>query len=338
MDPCPQRIAITLGDAAGVGPELVLRALADRSVRASGQMLVYGNEKLLRRVAAATALSFPPDVVVVPAHTPSASWPNDRPVIVDFPFPEVDTIVPGKVCEACGRQAYRWIEAAVADTLAGRTQALVTGPINKKAMHEAGYDFPGHTELLGHLTGVDHPDMIFYSPRLTLGLVTIHEALARVPQLLSAERIFQTLERACAIYQRRHTQPPRIGVLGLNPHAGEQGLFGDEEARMIAPAVQAARDRGYCVAGPLVPDTAFARATGPQAALPFDVCIAMYHDQGLIPFKMLAFDEGVNVTAGLPFLRTSPDHGTAFDLAWKGIARPTSLIQAILLAAGRGIE
>lgn len=330
MERSLQRTAITLGDAAGVGPELVLRALADHDVLASGQMLVYGNETLLRRVAAAAALPFPADAVVVPAHTPFAELPVGRSVVLDFPFPEAGVIAPGKVCAACGRQAYRWIEAAVADILAGQAQALVTGPINKKAMHEAGYDFPGHTELLGHLTQVDHPDMIFYSPRLTLGLVTIHASLVRVPQLLSVERILQTLERACAIYQRRHAQPPRIGVLGLNPHAGEQGIFGDEEARVILPAVQAARDRGYCVMGPLVPDTAFA-----HAALPFDVCIAMYHDQGLIPFKMLAFDDGVNVTAGLPFLRTSPDHGTAFDLAWKGIARPTSLIQAILLAAAR---
>lgn len=328
-----QRTAITLGDAAGVGPELVLSALADQAVRASGSLLVYGNETLLRRVATATALPFPADAVVVPAHTPFTELPQDCPVVLDFPFPEAESIEPGKVCAACGRQAYQWIAAAVADILAGKAQALVTGPINKKALHEAGYDFPGHTELLGHLTGVDHPDMIFYSPQLTLGLVTIHEALTRVPRLLSVERILQTLERACAIYQRKNAQPPRIGVLGLNPHAGESGIFGDEEVRIIQPAVQAARARGYCVIGPLVPDTAFAHAAGPHAALPFDVCIAMYHDQGLIPFKMLAFDEGVNVTAGLPFLRTSPDHGTAFDLAWKGIARPASLIQAILLAA-----
>lgn len=322
------RLAITCGDAAGIGPEIVLRFLnGPRPERP--RAVVYGNGPLLRRVARAAGLSFPIGLATV---KPGEPWPEEGPVLVDFPFPEAEALAPARVQACCGRMAYTWIEAAVRDILAGRAQALVTAPINKAAMHAAGYDFPGHTELLGRLTHSEHPDMIFHSDRLTVGLVTIHEALRRVPSLLTVEGILRVTRRTRDLCGLRGIAKPRIEILALNPHAGEGGIFGDEEARIIAPAVAAARAEGIEASGPLVPDTALAWL-GTDAPAPFDAAIAMYHDQGLIPFKMVAFESGVNVTAGLPFIRTSPDHGTAYDKAWKGTARPDSLYAAIGLAA-----
>ena len=315
------RLAVTVGDPAGIGPELVLRALADDEVASICRLLVYGNRRLLMRVAEATRLSFCED--------------KGRHTLIDFPFDAAETIQPGQVQAACGQQAHQWIESAVRDILAKRADALITAPINKEALHLAGVPFPGHTEMLGHLTGVSDPCMIFHSPAWMMGLVTIHEALANVPRLLTIERVLHTIRlthKGCVRFGVGG-EKPRIGVLAFNPHAGENGLFGDEEARVILPAIELAKSEGINVSGPLIPDTTFTWCMKNGAKPPFDAYVAMYHDQGLIPFKMTAFDSGVNVTMGLPFIRTSPDHGTAFDLAWQGRASAESFLNAIRLAA-----
>ncbi|MCL2104832.1 MAG: 4-hydroxythreonine-4-phosphate dehydrogenase PdxA [Kiritimatiellaeota bacterium] len=332
----PPRLAVTLGDPAGIGPELVLRALADRDVAAACRLFVYGNHKLLMRVAEAARIPFVSDITVLPPPLGMGEIPDGGGhILYDFPFGAAGSVLPGQVQAACGQQAYQWIEAAVRDTLAGRSDALVTAPICKEALHLAGVPFPGHTEMLGHLTGVPDPCMVFHSPSWMMGLVTIHEALADVPRLLSVGRVLRTIRlthEGCVRF--RGGGAPRIGVLALNPHAGERGLFGTEEARVIIPAIEQARSEGLDVSGPLVPDTAFAFFPH-EGGGAFDAYVAMYHDQGLIPFKMVAFDTGVNVTLGLPFVRTSPDHGTAFDLAWQGRANAESFLNAIRLLANQ---
>lgn len=326
------RLALTLGDCSGIGPELTLRALASEEVSAQSQLCVYGNRRLLERVSRASGVGFPDDVLCV---TPDrlAAAPREPHLLLDFPFPDADAVVPGAIQAACGAKAYAWIRAAVADIRAGHADALVTAPINKEALHLAGVDFPGHTEILADLTDARDPCMAFYSPALVVSLATIHEALADVPRLITVDALARTIRLTHEACTGFGIARPRIGVLALNPHAGEHGLFGKEEGTVIAPAIVRAVSSGIDAHGPLVPDTSFTWLARPGAKPPFDAYVAMYHDQGLIPFKAVAFDTGVNVTLGLPIIRTSPDHGTAFDLAWKGAASPDSLFSAIALAA-----
>lgn len=329
-------VAITVGDGAGVGPELILRALQDAQLAKICRLCVYGNAQLLQRVAQATRLPFDFYQAAPPpgAHPPASYWLTPQGHgLWDFPLTQVDTIVPGQVQALCGAAAHQWIQAATTATLQQQHHALVTAPINKAAFHAAQIDFPGHTELLASLCGDYLPCMAFYAPEMLIALATIHTALGAVPGLLTPSRIthvIQCLEAACRRI-KPHLTAPRIGVLALNPHAGEEGLFGTEETQVIIPAIHAAQAQGLNVTGPLVPDTAF-YGLGTHQALPYDAYVAMYHDQGLIPFKMVAFDHGVNLTLGLPIIRTSPDHGTAFDIAWQGHASPQSLISAIKLA------
>jgi 4-hydroxythreonine-4-phosphate dehydrogenase len=317
-----------LGDCAGIGPELTLRVLADAGIAEMCRLIVYGSLALLRRVSDVSGIPLPDTFDVRPRSG------SGRPhTLLDFPFEEAAHIRPGHVQAACGRQACEWVRAAVQDIRDGRADALVTAPINKEAFHAAGVAFPGHTELLAHLTGGAAPCMAFHSERLFLSLATIHEALRDVPRLLTVSSLLHTIRLTCAACRELGGGPqPHVGVLALNPHAGENGLFGTEERDVIAPAIEAARAEGLQVAGPLVPDTAFTWLAAGKPS-PFSGYVAMYHDQGLIPFKMAAFDTGVNVTLGLPVIRTSPDHGTAFDLAWKGLASPSSLLSAVRLAA-----
>lgn len=326
------RIALTLGDGAGIGPELALRALGSPELAETCRLCVYGSHRLLARVAAAAGLQMPEGLdVVQPGQAPGPF--SERPVLVDFPLAEADTLLPGRVQAACGASAFAWIRAAVRDIQAGQADALVTAPINKEALHLAGVDYPGHTEMLAGLTGSADPCMAFYAPGLVVSLATIHEALAAVPRLLTAPGLLRTIRLTHAACRAFGARAPRVGVLALNPHAGENGLFGDEESRVIRPAIEQARAEGLDAHGPLVPDTAFTWLAARPAKPPYDAYVAMYHDQGLIPFKAVAFDTGVNVTLGLPIIRTSPDHGTAFDLAWQGKASPASLFSAVALAA-----
>ena len=325
MAPPLPRLGITLGDPAGIGPELVLRLLAGAAWRSQICPVIYGNATLLQRVAQAIHVPWPADLQVVPVGHSSIAADKALPLLIDVPFPEAVTVEPGQVQAACGRISATWIECAARDALAGRIQGMVTGPISKEALHLAGIPYPGHTEMLAALTGATRTAMLFWSPDLLVALATIHLPLAHVPTALTTARLLETIQltaEACRKFDRT-TFP--IGVLALNPHAGEHGLFGREEAQIITPAIQAAKAEGIPVIGPLVPDTAFVAGRRTTCS----AYVAMYHDQGLIPFKMLAFADGVNVTLGLPIIRTSPDHGTAYDIAWQGKADLSSFAAAI---------
>ncbi len=280
------RIAITVGDPAGIGPEVAALAAADARVRAVCEPRVY---------APAGPDAFPP----------------------------------GVLSAAAGRAAYDVIVRAVDDAQRRVVDGIATAPVNKEAFRLAGLPWAGHTDLLAHLTGAPHVAMMFHSEALRVVLATVHIALADVPRLLTRESLEQTIALTARELPRFGVAAPRICVAGLNPHAGEHGLFGCEEQETIAPAVEACRARGIDVSGPFPGDTIFLRARRGE----FDVVVACYHDQGLIPVKLVAFGQAVNVTLGLPIVRTSVDHGTAFDIAGKGIADPESMIAAVLLAA-----
>lgn len=308
----PPRVAVTMGDPAGVGPELCLRLLRDGRVRAICVPVVIGDAGVLRRVAR------------------QLGWPEpDLTSMLDLHAIDADAVEPGKVSAACGRAAYEYVTFAIDEALAGRVDAITTGPLHKEALHAAGVPFPGHTEILADRTGAPRHCMMLTSEAITCSLVTVHVGYCDVPALLTAESVRATIELTAEAMRRIRGRAPRLLVCGLNPHAGEHGLFGDcEEERIIAPAIAAARAAGIDVRGPLPPDTAFL----PKNRESCDAYVCMYHDQGLIPLKALAFEDAVNVTLGLPIVRTSVDHGTAFDIAWKGIADAASFVQAVKLA------
>ena len=324
-------IAVTMGDAAGIGPELCLRLLADPP--AGTIPVVVGSYALLDRVARATGLALhAPILNALPA--PALS----EPAVLDLPDAlDAAAVQAGCNQARCGAAAACYIERAVRGAQEGAFAAVVTAPISKKALHLAGVDFPGHTEMLAQLTGTASYAMLLYSPQIACAFVTSHRALSTVSAALKIERVVEVAELAwktvvalspLAADRSVCTTRP-LCLVGLNPHAGEEGLFGDEEQRILLPALERLRSKGIPVDGPRPPDTVFT----PRARAEYSCYICMYHDQGCIPFKMLAFDTGVNVTMGLPIIRTSPDHGTAFDLAWQGRARSDSFLAAYELAA-----
>ncbi|HKT80546.1 MAG TPA: 4-hydroxythreonine-4-phosphate dehydrogenase PdxA [Vicinamibacterales bacterium] len=280
------RIALTVGDPAGIGPEVAAKAARDPGVLTLCEPIVYA---------------------------PDSS----------------ETFRPGVLDGASGRAAYDVIVRAVADATRGEVDAIATAPVSKEAFRLAGLPWTGHTDLLGHLTGSKSVAMMFYSERLKVVLATVHIPLSAVPGALNQHDLETVITLAHRELPRFGVESPRIAVAGLNPHAGEHGLFGDEDMRVIDPAVRACRDRGVVVSGPFPADTLFVRAVRGE----FDAVVACYHDQGLIPVKLLAFGESVNVTLGLPIIRTSVDHGTAFDIAGQGVADPGSMIAAVRLAA-----
>jgi 4-hydroxythreonine-4-phosphate dehydrogenase len=303
-------IAVTMGDAAGVGPELCLRAISDARVLDACIPVIFGHAGVLARVAATCGLPPPPDGM------PLAAWemapPSvTAPLVVNCGDIDAASVRPGTIDARCGRLAFDAVTAAVRTVQAGRAAAMATAPLHKGSMHLAGVPYPGHTELLAALTNSPRVCMMLASDVLSVSLATIHVALADAPGLLTIDGIRTAIELTYAAMQRLGKRRPRIAVCGLNPHGGEGGLFGAEEQTLIIPAIDAAEANGYPATGPLVPDTAFL----PERRMAFDAYVVMYHDQGLIPFKMLAFDRGVNVTLGLPIVRTSVDHGTAFDIA-----------------------
>ena len=306
------RVAITMGDPAGVGPELCLRLLRDERVRAVCTPVVFGGAGVLRRVAT------------------HLGWPEPAPDLVrDLQAIDAASVEPGKVSAACGKAAYEYVTSAIDAALAGQVDAICTGPLHKEALHAAGVPFPGHTEILASRTNAPRSCMMLTAEAITCSLVTVHVGYREVPALLTVRSVLDTIELTAEAMRRIRGRAPRLLVCGLNPHAGEGGLFGDrEEERVILPAVEAARASGIDVRGPLPPDTAFL----PKYRAACDAYVCMYHDQGLIPLKALAFEDAVNVTLGLPIVRTSVDHGTAFDIAWRGIADVSSFVQAVKLA------
>ncbi len=280
------RVAITVGDPAGIGPEVASRAAADPRVLEVCEPALYGP-------------------------------------------PAGSRFAPGVLSAEAGRAAHDTIVRAVADAQRGLVHAIATAPVNKEAFRLAGLPWHGHTDLLAHLTNAPHVAMMFYSEALSIVLATVHIPLAEVPRALTRESLEATIALTARELPRFGVKKPRIAVAGLNPHAGEHGLFGCEEETVIAPAIAALQARGVDVSGPFPGDTVFVRARRGE----FDVVVACYHDQGLIPVKLVAFGEAVNVTLGLPIVRTSVDHGTAFDIAGKGVANPDSMIAAVRLAA-----
>ncbi len=252
---------------------------------------------------------------------PSIYGPTTDDALAAFP--------PGVINAAAGRAAYDAIAEAVGDAIAGSLAAVVTAPINKAAFAAAGLKWPGHTELFAHLCGTPNVAMMFWSDLLRVVLATVHIPLAEVPRALTADRLDRIIRLTARSLPDFGVASPRIAVAGLNPHAGEQGLLGREDDEVLAPTVAAARASGLDVSGPFPADTLFVRASRGE----FDVVVAAYHDQGLVPVKLLAFGRSVNVTIGLPIIRTSVDHGTAFDIARKGVADAGSLVEAVLLAA-----
>jgi 4-hydroxythreonine-4-phosphate dehydrogenase len=319
-------VAITMGDPAGIGPEICLRALADESLVQQCTPIVFGDAKVMRLAAKTCGMLRP-----AAAFSDAAKLTHVRgPAVFDLKAIDADAVTPGSVDAATGAAAYHYITAAIDEAKAGRVDAVCTAPINKEALRAAGVPYPGHTEIFADLTDAARACMMLTSEALTCSFVTTHVGYRDVPAALSVERVLDVIELTAQAMRRIRCGEPRIVVCGLNPHAGEHGLFGgSEEEVFISPAVEAARERGLTVEGPLPPDTAFLTRRRQVT----DAFVCMYHDQGHIPLKMLAFDSAINITLGLPIIRTSVDHGTALDIAWQGVASPTSLLEATRLAA-----
>lgn len=303
------RIAVTMGDPAGVGPELCARLLVESDIAKRCEPIIFGSAEILSSAAEKLQLNL------------------DKHHIIDHPFDS--TLVPGKVSAACGQASFDYIQQAIDAALEGSVDAVVTSAINKEAWNAAGIKYPGHTELFAKRCDTDRFCMMMYSPAFSVAMVTTHVGYHEVPALLTTDRIVEVIELAAAAITRIENRPAQLTCLGLNPHAGENGLFGNrEEETIITPAIEAATAKGIQIEGPLPPDTGFLPARREST----DCYICMYHDQALIPFKAMNFDTGVNVTLGLPMIRTSVDHGTAFDIAWQGIADVSSLVAAVNLA------
>ena len=299
---------ISAGDPAGIGPEVTVKALAQPEVRELADLVVAGDPAQLAAVARSLGLPVPERVE---------------------PAGDAGAVEPGRVSAAGGEAAVAAVKRAVELVRSGDASALVTGPINKEALRAAGYPWPGHTEMLADLCAVAEVRMLLVGERLRVCHVTTHRSLRSAIEAATRARVLETIRMTATGGRRLGFETPRIGVAGLNPHAGEGGLFGDEELREIAPAVADAQAEGIDVSGPWPADTLFWRAANGE----FDFVVAMYHDQGHVPVKLSGFDQGVNVTLGLPFLRTSVDHGTAFDIAGRGVARWQSMAAAIRVAA-----
>lgn len=319
-----KKLAITMGDPGGIGPEIIVRALSSKEVGDCCTPIVIGDRtvigealKLLIPAARLRLIKSPEDS----DPSPGTIEMIDMGGIGDFEK--------GRPTAKGGKASAGYIRKAVELSLNKEVDGMVTAPISKEALKMAGMKWPGHTEMISELTGTDNYAMMLAGGPLKVILVTIHTALRTVPDLVTRSSVLKTIrlaKRACDMFG---LADPEIAVAGLNPHAGESGLFGDEESKEILPAVEEAKREGIRVSGPFPPDTIFHAAYKGE----FDMVVCMYHDQGLIPLKMLAFDVGVNVTVGLPIIRTSPDHGTAYDIAWKGIASPSSMREAIKLAS-----
>jgi 4-hydroxythreonine-4-phosphate dehydrogenase len=331
-------IGITMGDPAGIGPECALKALADHSLRERARFVVYGLAEQLDYAADLSELKrFWARLPLEDARLALAARPNGSTsttgeggvVIADFDDCDVDARPPRRPTAEGGRASVRFVDEAIEDARAGRIAALVTGPIHKTAWKMAGVSYPGHTELLAARFHARRVTMMFVGGPLRVALASIHEPLFELRHLFTIGLVFQPIDLLhAALRDWFGIAQPKIAVAGLNPHAGENGQFGDEETRVIEPAIDMARGHGIDVVGPLPADTLFWRAAHGE----FDGVVAMYHDQALIPVKLLAFDEAVNVTLGLPIIRTSVDHGTAYDIAGKNRADPGSMKAAIRLA------
>ena len=318
-------LAITMGDAAGSGPEIVAKALAIPEINATCRCVTIGDADTMR---AALEITGALGKVKVIEKLSDATFQSGIIEVIDLRNIQLDRLTRGKVDPMAGKAAFEYIKLATEMALAGECDAIVTSAINKEALNKAGYHYDGHTQLLAELCGVPEVAMMLVSGQLRISHVTTHVSLLRAIELTRPERILTVVRLTDEAVKQMGVDKPRIAVAGLNPHAGESGLFGDEEVKYISPAIEEAKRQGFNITGPLPPDSVFLRTLEGQ----FDAAVAMYHDQGHIALKMLGITVGVNVTLGLPIIRTSVDHGTNFGKAGKGTADPTSLIQAIDLA------
>jgi 4-hydroxythreonine-4-phosphate dehydrogenase len=320
----PPLIAVTMGDPAGIGPEIIAQTFAEGDFLERNRAVVVGDARILERAARLLDLSLRANVIDEPEDakfepgTVDVIQETDLPY--DLPFGELDA--------RAGDAAFRYVERATGLASTGRVAAIATAPLNKEAMHLAGHRYPGHTEILAELTGTKDYAMMLVTDELKVIHVSTHVSLREAIERARPERELAVIRLAHQSLRKLGVERPRVAVAGLNPHAGENGLFGTEDAEQIAPAVAAAVDEGIDATGPHPPDTVMMRAR--MGA--FDIVVVQYHDQGHIPIKLMGFDTGVNVTVGLPFFRTSVDHGTAFDIAGTGKAEPASLRAALDLA------
>ncbi len=334
-------IAITQGDSAGIGPEIIAKVFREQPALLQG-CFVVGDVATMRRGAQAIAVAGETSLPVAVIASPDEAWQVPPRCIPVLELPDMPPPAPwGQITDSAGAAAAACVQWAARAALRGEIVALVTAPLHKEALHAGGVTYPGHTELLqaeaAQHAGVAMSEMpvrmMLANDELCTVLVSIHVSLRKALEAVTLDNILQTLQITHAALQRMLGRAPRIGVAGLNPHAGEGGLFGSEEIDIIAPAIAAARAQGIDAQGPFAPDTVFMRARNvPGHPGEFDVVLAMYHDQGLIPVKYLGVESGVNVTLGLPLVRTSPDHGTAFDIAGQGVADASSLLEAVRMA------
>ncbi|MBJ8824360.1 D-threonate 4-phosphate dehydrogenase [Citrobacter europaeus] len=318
-------IAVTMGDPAGIGPEIILKSLAEGEL-SGAPVIVVGCVQTLRRIQSLNIT--PPAELRVIESVAQAQFAAGVINVIDEPLADPDSLQPGVVQAQAGDLAYRCIKRATMLALNGEVEAIATAPLNKEALHLAGHHYPGHTELLAQLTNSKDYAMVLYTDQLKVIHVTTHIALRTFLDTLSEQRVKTVIQVAHDFLRRVGYENPRIAVAGVNPHAGENGLFGDEEIKIVGPAIQTMQALGLNVTGPCPPDTVFMQCHEGM----YDMVVAMYHDQGHIPLKLLGFYDGVNITAGLPFIRTSADHGTAFDIAWTGKAKSESMAVSIQLA------
>ena len=319
-------LGITMGDAAGIGAEIIVKSLADKHLYEIAQPVVIGDKKMMQR--ALDLLQSPLKINVV-ENLDNLNTKYGTIDLIDLDNVPADLIY-SQVDPRAGKAAYEYVEKAVQYAMENKIQAVVTAPLNKEALHAGGKMFPGHTEILAQLSGTKDYSMMLVSEKLRVIHVTTHVQLRKACDLVKKERVLTVIKLADENAKMLGFKQPRVAVAGLNPHSGENGMFGDEDHKEIVPAVEAAKQLGINASGPIPPDTVFHRAANLNE---FDIVVVMYHDQGHIPIKLLGFDTGVNVTVGLPFIRTSVDHGTAFPIAGKGIADSKSMTESLYLAA-----
>lgn len=329
-------IALTMGDVSGIGPQLLDTLCCRAEIFELCRPVIYGNAEVLNR--AAQCAGSPLKVISLDCISDEIEFQAGTAYCIDRGNADVVDAVPCQIDARSGQGAYDYLVSAIDDCLTGQVDAITTAPLNKESLHQAGIHYPGHTEILadrcqvhdfGMMLYLPHSDVI--QPAAGLGIVhaTLHTSIASVPGLLKTAEISEKIRLIADLTRVMGASTPRVAVCALNPHAGEHGLFGDEEARIIAPAVAQAQQAGISTTGPLPADTLIRRAVNGE----FDAVVAMYHDQGHIPFKLLGFDQAVNITLGLPIIRTSPSHGTAFDIAWSDTAPDTKGITEAIKAA-----
>jgi 4-hydroxythreonine-4-phosphate dehydrogenase len=322
-------VGITMGDPSGIGPEIILKSFINPEIKKLAIVVIGDYGVMLAAWKMLKVTSFELNRIL---SVNQGKFNGNTLNILDLNLINAEALKPGKVQAESGHAAFECIRKAVEMVQNKEISSIATAPLNKEALHMAGHNYPGHTEILADLSGTRDYSMLLYDKKLSVIHVSTHVSLMEAIKSLREDRIEKVIELADNSMRKLVTGQPRIAVAGINPHAGENGLFGMEEIEKIAPAVKHMQEKGINVEGPVPPDTVFLKALNGQ----YDVVVAMYHDQGHIPLKLLGFDTGVNITVGLPFIRTSVDHGTAFEIAWQGKAREDSMVEAIRQAAKLG--